>query len=380
MNILFTEEHYKLQKMVRDFSKEKVASISQRLEQEAEELKEVFELLSKQGLMGLMLPESFKGTNVDTYSFLITMEEIAKECPPAAFLYNTHLASSFAILAFGNSLQKSEYLPQLAKGNLICALAGTEASGGSSPFAIQTTARKENGSYILNGTKTFISGAGFADLYLVMAKTELEPGKTGLSMFLIEKDTPGFTFGKLEEKLGMQELPTGELLFNECRVPADSLLGPIGGGLQVMGAVGGLAGLGAGAIALGLAQTAADMTKTHLRERTILGQKLGEIGAVQLRFADMMIEAQAARSLLYQAAYDKENSKPGPIPTIFQAKINTTEKALKIIDSAIQLHGMYGYSRDLPLEKLYRDARSLTIHFGNNDVMRSNLSKLMLEI
>lgn len=380
MNILFTEEHENLQKMISHFSKEKIAPIAKRLNQEPEFMQNIFDLLSEQRLMGLMLPESFNGTNVDTNSFLITMEEIAKECPAAAFLYNTHLASSLAILAFGSDLLKGDYLPLLAKGKLICALAGTEASGGSSPFAIQTTARKEVDSFILNGTKTFISGAGFADLYLVMAKTEIEPGKTGLSMFLVEKNTPGFTFGKLEEKLGMQELPTGELLFNECRVPAHSLLGSVGGGLQVMGAVGGLAGLGAGAIALGLAQAAADMTKTHLRERTILGQKLGDIGAVQLRFADMMIETQAARSLLYQAAYDRENSKPGPIPSIFQAKINTTEKALKIIDTAIQLHGMYGYSKDLPLEKLYRDARSLTIHFGNNDVMRSNLCKLLLEI
>lgn len=364
--------------MIQAFSEEKVAPISKRFEQEGAFSGEIFDLLSQQELMGLMLPEAFGGAGADTYSFLITMEAIGRACPSTSFLYNTHLGASQAILAFGSPAQKGKYLKLLANGELICGLAGTESTGGTNPFAMQTTARKDQDFYILNGTKTFISGAGFANLFLVMAKTENEEGQPGLSMFIVEKDTPRFTVGKLEDKFGMRALPTGELNFDNCRIPTDALIGPLGGGLQVMGAVGGLAALGAGAIALGLAQAAVDETNVHLRERTILGQRLGEIGAIQLRFADMLIELQAARSLLYQAAYDKENSKPGPIPTIFQAKINSTEKALKIIDTAIQLHGMYGYSKDLPLERLYRDARSLTIHFGSNDVMRSTLSKLVL--
>ncbi len=378
MSFKLSEEQELLRKMVQDLSVEKIAPLSKQFEEGGAFPKSCFDLLSQQGLMGLTLPSVFEGTGADTYSLLIAMELIGRASPSTSFLYTTHLAASQAILAFGSPAQKGKYLKSLAKGELISGLAGTESSGGSNPFAIQTTARKDGDSYILNGTKTFISGAGSAHLYLVMAKTEGEANQAGLSMFLVEKGTPGFTFGKMEDKLGMRALPTGELIFDNCKVPADALLGPIGGGLQVMGAAGGVAALGAGAIALGLAQAAADETRVYLQERTILGQKLGEIGAVQLRFADMLIELEAARSLLYKAAFDKENSKPGPIPTIFQAKINTTEKALKIIDTAIQLHGMYGYSKEFPLERLYRDARALTIHFGNNDILRSTLSSLVL--
>lgn len=380
MNLLLSDEQTQLQKMVKDLAVEKIAPLSKQFYQNGAFPAEIFSLLSKQGLMGLMLPSVFEGAGADTYSFLITMESIGRACPSTAFLFNTHLGASLAILALGSAAQKEKYLKPLARGEWICALAGTESGGGSNPFTIQTSAVKSGDSYILNGTKTFISGAGSADVYLVMAKTVNESGQPGLSMFLVEKGTPGFTFGKLEDKLGMLALPTGELIFENCRLSGDALLGSIGSGLQVMGVAGGLAALGAGAIALGLAQAAVDETKTYLKDRQILGQKLGEMGAVQMRFADMLIELQAARSLLYQAARDRDTSKPGPIPTVFQAKINTTEKALKIIDSAIQLHGMYGYSKEYPFEQYYRDARALTIHFGNNDVMRSNLSKMVLGV
>ncbi|MFE8694904.1 acyl-CoA dehydrogenase family protein [Cytobacillus sp. FJAT-53684] len=380
MTLFFSDEHEQLRKMVQDLSVEKIAPISSSLDQDGAIQKEVFNLLSQQGLMGLMLPPVFEGAGADTYSFLITMESVGRACPSTSFLYNTHLAASLAILAFGSPSQKEKYLKTLAKGESIIGLAGTESGGGSNPLAIQTTAKLNGDSYLLNGTKTFISGAGFANLYLVLAKTENESGQAGLSMFLVEKDTPGFTFGKLEDKLGLRALPTGDLIFDNCQIPADALLGPIGGGQLVMGAVGGLAALGAGAIALGLAQSALDETRSYLRERTVADKKLSEIGAVQLRFADMLIELEAARSLLYKAAYDRENSKPGPIPAVFQAKINTTEKALKIIDTAMQLHGMYGYSKEFTLERLYRDARALTIHFGNNDVMRSVLSSVVLGV
>lgn len=375
-----SDEQLQIKKMVGDLAKEKFAPNAKPLEDEGLFPAENFKQLASLGLMGLMLPPAFGGVGADTNSYLIAVEEIAKGCAATAFLYNTHLAASLSILAMGSEEQKAKYLQSIASGEKIVSLAGTEAGGGTNPFACKTFAKKDGNDYILNGTKVYISGAGESDLYLVLVKTSDAPGPNSLSMFMIEKDTPGFTFGSMENKLGLRSLPTGELVFENCRVSSDALLGKEGSALQVFGVAAGLAALGAGAISLGLAQAAVDATKQYIVERTVLNQKLAEIGVVQEKFANMLIELNASRSLLYKAAFDRENSAPGPVPTILQAKINTTEKALRIIDDGIQLHGAYGYSEDFPLEKYYRDARALTIHFGNNDVLRSQVSKLVLGI
>lgn len=378
MAFIPNEEQLQLRKMVEELGRRELEPQSRRLEEEGRFPRENLKRMAEQDLLGLLTPPPLGGVGADIFSFLTVMETLSGACAATAFIYNTHLAVSLALLAMGSDQQKQEYLPALARGELIAAMAGNEPGGGTNPMAMVTFAEETEDGFALNGNKIFISGAGEAEIYLIAAKTSREPGPRCLSAFLVPKGTPGFTFGKLEDKLGLRAVPTGELIFENCRLPKWSLLGPLGGGMAVVGAAAGLAMLGAGAIALGLAQASLDRLKAHLGDRKILGTSLGEMPAIQAKLADALLSVDAARSYLYKSAHDRLVSPPGMVPSALGAKILATETALRVIDCAIQLHGAYGYSREYPLEKYYRDARALTIHFGTNDVLRGTMAKLAL--
>ncbi len=378
MDFSLTEQQQQTKDMIERLASEKMAPRARELEERAEFPRENIQLLAEQGLMGLLLPPPFGGAGADLTTLTIVVEALSKACPATALAFGAHAASSLGVLAHGSDEQRGRYLKGFCDGSSLVVTSLTESGGGSSPMAAVMPARQEGDEFVLNGSKLFVTATGEADVYLVVARTDPKPGPTCLTVFIVDKDTPGLSFGKLESKLGMRSLPTGELLFEDCRLPASAVLGTVGGALKVFPVIATVGALTAAAMGVGVAQAAVDQTQRYLLERTVAGQRLADNATVQTRFADMSMELNAARALLCRAIYDKENSPPGPVPTILQAKVFATEKALKIVDQAIQLHGVYGYTTEFPLEKSYRDIRAMTIHFGVSDAVRSMISKVIL--
>ena len=380
MNFELTEEQNLIRDMVRTFAETELApSANERDEQELFDRDLMFARLADLGLTGIVFPEEYGGAGADYISYAIAVEELSRVCASTGVTLSAHLSlGSNPIHLFGTEEQKKKFLTPLATGDAMGAFGLTEPSAGSDAGGTKTTAMREGGNWLVNGSKIFITNAGEADTYIVFARTDKNAEKHhGISAFIIEKGTPGFSFGKKEKKMGIRSSPTMELVFENCQVPLENLLGEEGKGFKV--AMKTLDGgrIGIASQALGIAQGALDATVKYVTDREQFNKPLSAFQGVQFQLADMATQVEAARLLVYNAAY-RASAGLSYSQESAMAKLFASETAMKVTTQAVQLHGGYGYTRDFPLERYLRDLRIFRIYEGSSEVQRSLIARALL--
>ncbi|MDR3630944.1 MAG: acyl-CoA dehydrogenase [Desulfocapsaceae bacterium] len=372
MNFELTEEQNLIREMVREFAEKEVApSAAQRDEEEHFDRALMFDRLAELGLTGIVFPEQYGGAGADYISYAIAVEELSRVCASTGVTLSAHLSlGANPIYLFGNEEQKMQYLAPLAQGQKMGAFGLTEPSAGSDAGGTKTTAVRDGNDWVLNGTKIFITNAGEADTYVVFARTDKNAQKHhGISAFIVEKGTPGFTFGKKEKKMGIRSSPTMELVFEGCRIPKENLLGEEGKGFKV--AMKTLDGgrIGIGSQALGIAQGALDAAIAYTKERKQFDVSIATFQGVQFQLADMATQVEAARLLIYNAAY-RASAGLAYSQESAMAKLMASETAMRVTTQSVQLHGGYGYTREFPVERMMRDAKITEIYEGTSEVQR----------
>ncbi len=332
-------------------------------------------------LPALILSEKEDGIEEGRVCFVSVVQELAKACASTALIFTSHVVFTKTIEVAGNDSLKKKWLPDLSKCRALGAIAIHEQDCGSNAGAISTQAVKDGDSYILNGSKIFITSGGEANAYMVLVRTEPEKGPQGMSTLLIEKDTPGLLFGQVEEKMGLKSVSSREMIFNDCRIPAENLIGEEGGGLQVLGqSLIGWGFYGAAAISTGIAKTALDIAAKHAGERTIAGQPIGIHQGVQFLLSDIILGSEAAEAYLNVCASKADADSSTAALNGFKAKLYASEMAIEVTNKAIQVMGGHGYCRDFTVERLFRDARGLTLHFKTSEWLRQDIAKATLKI
>jgi butyryl-CoA dehydrogenase len=335
--------------------------------------------LGSAGFLGFGVPAEHGGTGADTSTFVTAVEEIAKGCGSTALAVVAHAAASRGIALAGTDRQKEAFLGGLARGTLLGAFAVHESASGANALAIQTRAEDVGEAYRVNGSKFFLTNAEVADVYLVPARTSPGTGAEGISVLLVEKGTPGVAFGPPDQRMGLRGVSSRELLLRDCLVPRTRLVGEDGKGVGVVAqAIVGFAFFGAAAISLGLAQAALETAIQHARERTVAGQAIGAHQGVQFLIADMATRLDAARALVYGASRAADSGAAVRTLAASKAKLFASETALEVTDKALQVLGGHGYTRDYPVERCYRDARGLTLHFKTSELLRCDIGKAVL--
>ena len=372
MHFEHTEEQRPIRDMVRSFAEKEVApSAAERDEEERFDRHLMFDRLAELGLTGIVFPEEYGGAGADYISYAIAVEELSRVCASTGVTLSAHLSlGANPIYLSGTEDQKQIFLAPLARGEKMGAFGLTEPMAGSDAGGTRTTAVRDGNDWIVNGSKVFITNAGEADTYIVFARTDREAEKHhGLSAFIIEKGTPGFSFGKKEKKMGIRSSPTMELVFENCRVPAANLLGGEGNGFKV--AMKTLDGgrIGIAAQALGIAQGALDEALAYARERMQFGSPICRFQGVQFQLADMATQIEAARLMVYQSAY-RASAGMAYSQYSAMAKLMASETAMRVTTQAVQVLGGYGYTRDFPVERMMRDAKITEIYEGTSEIQR----------
>ncbi len=379
MNFTLSPEHEMLRKLVRDFATNEVEPYAAEWD-EAEELpRKIFQKMASLELTGVPWPEEYGGAGSDYLSYVIAVEELSRACASTGVTLSAHVSlCSWPIFKFGNEEQKQKYLKPLALGETMGAYGLTEPSAGTDAGSLITKAELKGDKYILNGTKIFITNAGSAETYVVFAVTDKSKGSRGLSAFIVDKDTPGFTFGKKEKKLGIRASYTYELIFEDCPVPKENLLGKEGEGFKIAMQTldGGRNGIAAQAV--GIAQGAFEVARDYAKERKQFGRSISQFQAISFMLADMATKIEAARLLTYQAAYLESEGLPYSKASAM-AKLFASDAAMEVTTNAVQVLGGYGYSREYPVERMMRDAKITQIYEGTNEVQRLVISRLVLE-
>jgi butyryl-CoA dehydrogenase len=372
MNFELNEEQSLIRETVREFAEAEIApSAAERDEQERFDRGLMFDSLAELGLTGIIFPEQYGGAGADYLSYAIAVEELSRVCASTGVTLSAHISlGANPIYLFGSEAQKKRFLSPLATGEKMGAFGLTEPAAGSDAGGTKMTAVKDNGQWVLNGTKIFITNGGDAETYIVLARTDKDAQKHhGISAFIVEKGTDGFGFGKKERKMGIRSSPTMELVFDGCRIPADNLLGEEGTGFKV--AMKTLDGgrIGIGAQALGIAQGAFDVALEYAKERKQFETAIGSFQGVQFQLADMATQIDAARLLLYRAAY-LASSGARYSQASAMGKLFASETAMRVTTQAVQLLGGYGYTREYPVERMMRDAKITEIYEGTSEIQR----------
>jgi alkylation response protein AidB-like acyl-CoA dehydrogenase len=380
MNFDLTEEQNLIRDMVREFAVAEVAPTAKiRDEEERFDRALMFDRLSELGLTGIVFPEEYGGGGADYISYAIAVEELSRACASTGVTLSAHLSlCANPIYLFGSEEQKQQFLVPLAKGEKMGAFGLTEPSAGSDAGGTKTTAVRKDNEWILNGTKIFITNGGEAETYVVFARTDKNAQKHyGISAFILEKGTPGFSFGKKEQKLGIRSSPTLELIFENCRIPATNILGEEGQGFKI--AMKTLDGgrIGIASQALGIAQGALDAAVNYAKERKQFDTPIGQFQGVQFQLADMATQIEAARLLVYSAAYKASNGQSYSQASAM-AKLMASETAMKVATQAVQILGGYGYTRDFPVERMMRDAKITEIYEGTSEIQRLVIGAALL--
>jgi alkylation response protein AidB-like acyl-CoA dehydrogenase len=367
-----TDEHKLMRQMVRDFSESELApSAAERDEQERFDRTLMHNRLAELGLTGIIFPEEYGGAGADYISYAIAVEELSRVCASTGVTLSAHLSlGANPLFMFGTEEQKQGYLRPLAQGLTLGAFGLTESGAGSDAGGTKTTAVRDGNAWVLNGSKNFITNGGDADTYIVLARSDKNAEKhRGISAFIVEKNTPGFSFGKKELKMGIRSSPTMELVFDNCRIPADNLLGDEGQGFKI--AMKTLDGgrIGIAAQALGIAQGAFEAATSYAKERKQFSQPIYTFQGVLFKLADMATEIEAARLLVYQAAYRAGNGLAYGQQAAM-AKMFAADVAMRVTTEAVQVLGGYGYTRDFPVERMMRDAKITQIYEGTNEIHR----------
>ena len=361
--------------MIRDLARkvaqEKVIPIRAELDEKEEFPSEIMKVCADAGLFGVCFPEEYGGFGGGVFENCLAVEEMTQGCLGIAVSYAGSTLGAYPILVYGNEEQKRKYLPDVASGKKLAAFGLTEANAGSDAAAIQTTAVLDGNEYVINGTKQWITNGGEADTYSIIAMTDRNKGARGASAFIVEKDTPGFSFGKKEKKLGIRASATRELVFQDCRISKDNLISKQGMGFIITMRTFDMTRPGVGAHGVGLAQAALDESVQYAREREQFGRKIISFQAVQHMLAEMATQVEAARALVYSVARFID-SKPRDFSRASgMAKLFASDVAMRVCTDAVQIFGGYGYMREYPVEKMMRDAKILQIFEGTNQIQRT---------
>ena len=378
MNFQLTEDQKFMQKLARDFAEQSVAQGVMERDEKEEFSREIYDQMVEIGLAGICFPEQYGGVDGDYLSYVLAVEELSRvDAGVGISLSATVSLCAWPIYAYGTEEQKQKYLKPLAEGTKMGAFGLTEPNAGTDAGAQQTTAVLDNDHYILNGSKVFITNGGEAEIYIVFAMTDKSKGVKGISAFILEKDMPGFTFGKKEHKMGIRSSITMELIFQNLRVPKENMLGKENEGFKI--AMSTLDGgrIGVAAQALGIAQSSLEQATKYAKERTQFGKSIASNQGISFMLADMATQVEAARLLTYRAAYLKDQGLPYAKEAAM-AKLYASDAAMSVSTDAVQIFGGYGYSREYPVERLMRDAKITQIYEGTNQVQRMVIGAALL--
>jgi len=373
VNYFLTPDQEMIRDLARKIADEKVLPVRQELDEKEEFPWEMMKVLAEAGLFGVAIPEEYGGVGGGVLETCVAVEELSRVCMGVAVSYAASGLGSNPILLYGSPEQKKKYLPDIAKGKKLAAFGLTEPDAGSDAGAIRTTATRDGDHYVLNGIKQWITNGGEAEVYSIIAMTDRSKGPRGATAFIVEKGTPGFGFGKKEKKLGIRASATRELVFQDCRVPRENVIGKEGMGFIITMRTFDKTRPGVGAQGVGLAQGALDAAVRYAREREQFGKKIISFQAVQHLLADMATQVEAARALVYSVArYIDQDPNPREVSKVSgMAKVFASDVAMKVTVDAVQVFGGYGYMRDYPVEKMMRDAKILQIYEGTNQIQRN---------
>jgi alkylation response protein AidB-like acyl-CoA dehydrogenase len=378
---VLTDEQRELRGLVRTLARERIALRAAEIDESHEFPWDVVELFREQGVFGLLFDGEWGGTGTGTLLALVATEEVAKVCATSSLILAVQELGSLGLKLAGRQEQKERYLPRLASGEWLAAYALTEAGSGSDSAAMRTTARRDGDEYLLSGGKRFITNAGVANLYTVFAKTDPGAGHDGISAFVVEADSPGFEVARLEPKMGIAGSTTGELVFEDCRVPAANRLGDEGEGFRIAMRILDRSRPGVAAQGLGIAQGATDYALEYARSRETMGKPIAEHQLVAAKLADMETRCEAARGLLYRfgqmvdaGVADGELTKASAM-----AKLYCSDVAMEVTTEAVQILGGYGYIKEYPVERMMRDAKITQIYEGTNEIQRLVIAREMLK-
>jgi len=379
MDYLLSDEQKMVQELARKIAEEKIRPVAAKYDATEDYPWDVIKVIAASDLFGLFIPVEYQGLGTSVLNLCLATEELSRACGGIAVCYAASALGTFPIVLFGNEEQKKKYLPDLAKGKKIAAFGITEPEAGSDASAIKTTAKKCGNHYVLNGLKHFITNGGDADIYTVIAMTDKNKGARGASAFIVEKGTPGFTFGKKEEKLGIRASSTRELVFTDCKVPAENLLAKEGMGFIVTMKTFDMSRPGVAAQAVGIAQGALDLAVKYAKERHQFDKPISSFQGIQWMLADMATQVEAARALVYAVARMVDAGKTGVAKESAMAKLYASDAAMKVSTDALQIFGGYGYMRDYPVEKFMRDAKITQIYEGTNQIQRNIIALQLIK-
>ena len=363
------EEQLEMQQMFRDFAEKEVAPIAIEIDEEHRFPEENVAKMQELGFFGIPFDEEYGGIGLDTLTYVLCVEELSKACASTGVIVSAHTSlCADAINKFGNEEQKQKYLTPLASGEKLGAFALTEPDAGTDASGQKTTAVKDGDEYVLNGSKIFITNAGYADTYVVFAMTDKSQGTKGISAFIVEKGTPGFDFGAKEDKMGIKASSTMELVFRDCRIPAANLLGEEGKGFKYAMQTRDGGRIGIAAQALGIAEGALNKAIKYVKEREQFGRPIAKFQNTQFKLAEMAIDIESARHLVYKAATLKDSGESYTVAAA-EAKLKAARVAMDVTTKAVQLFGGYGYSKEYEVERMMRDAKITDIYEGTSEVM-----------
>jgi butyryl-CoA dehydrogenase len=379
MDYFLNEEQLMIRDIAHQIAEEKVIPARAELDEKEEFPSEIMNAIAQADLFRLFVPEEYDGLGKGSLDLAIAIEELSRACLGVATSYAAVALGTYPILLYGKEEQKKRYLPDIASGKRLVAFALTEPSAGSDAGGIQTTARLEGNEYVLNGTKQWITNAEIADIYTVIAMTDKSRGARGASAFIVEKGTEGFSFGKKEKKMGIRASVTSELIFENCRIPKDNIIGREGMGFIVAMKTLDNSRIGVGAQGIGVAQGAFEEAIRFAKERRQFGQPITSFQAIQHMLADMATQIEAARSLVYSVARYIDSGAKDISKESAMAKLFATDVAMRVTVDAVQIMGGSGYMRDYPVEKMMRDAKILQIYEGTNQIQRNVIAQALIK-
>jgi butyryl-CoA dehydrogenase len=380
MNYFLTEEQEMLKELCAQIAREKILPVRAEYDESGEFPWDVVKVMADSDIYGVYIPEEYGGFGGGVMEMCIATEELSKVCGGIALAFAASALGAYPILLFGSDEQKKEYLPDIAAGKKLAAFALTEANAGSDAGAVETRAELDGDEYVLNGTKQWITNGGEAETYTVLARTSKGTGIRGMSCLIVEKDTPGFTFGKKEDKMGIRGSATRELVFQDCRVPKKNLLGGREGtGFVIAMRTFDKSRPGVAAQAVGIAQGALDEAAKYARHREQFGQPIGSFQGVQFMLADMATQIEAARALVYQTARAVDAGEKDIAKISAMAKVFASDVAMKVTTDAVQILGGYGYMKEYPVEKMMRDAKITQIYEGTNQIQRTIIGSAVIK-
>lgn len=379
MDYFLNEDQMMIKELARQIAVDKVVPVREELDEKEEFPWGIMEVLAQSDLFGLFIPEEYGGLGKGGFELCLAVEELSRACLGVATTYAANALGTYPMLFFSSDDQKKKYLPDIASGKRLVAFGLTEANAGSDAAGIQTTARLEGNEYVLNGTKQWITNGGEADIYTIIAITDRSKGPRGASAFIVEKGLPGFSFGKKEKKMGIRASSTRELIFENCRIPTENLIGKEGFGFIITMKTLDNARAGVGAQGVGVAQGAFDEAVKFARQRVQFGHPIISFQAVQHMLADMATEIEAARALVYAAARFMDSGARDVSKESAMAKVFATDMAMRVTTNAVQVMGGSGYMREYPVEKMMRDAKILQIYEGTNQIQRNVIGQALIK-